>query len=273
MRALRPYCCPCFETLYAQPCDACGRPIGVDQGQMSHDAMHWHATDACFACVTCARSLIGQPFLPRYGRLYCSPACCETQPGGPLLGSPGGSFTDWGSTDCAAINPNLNPGPDEAVHRLGSSGGSSTDWVFNPNPNSTDWTANYGATDSNPNPGHGEAVRRVGSPAYSPVTDWATDWRATDANPSAMRLPRVGSYATSLACEDGDPAARNDDDLSLDDCLSVRTEALQSTHDDQSAATLSSTHTGTTSASLPPSSRFIFLPISVNLISIFFCFF
>lgn len=97
MRASRPYCCTCFEALYAEPCDACCRPIGVDQGQMTHDSRHWHATDTCFACRTCGQSLIGQPFLPRFGRLYCSAACSETE-GLPVRRAGSGSSTDWATS-------------------------------------------------------------------------------------------------------------------------------------------------------------------------------
>ena len=97
MRAARPYCCACFESLYAEPCDACGRPIGVDQGQMSHDGRHWHATGTCFSCRTCGQSLIGQPFLPRFGQLYCSAACSETE-GLPVRRAGSGSSTDWATS-------------------------------------------------------------------------------------------------------------------------------------------------------------------------------
>lgn len=118
MRASRPYCCACFESLYAEPCDACGRPIGVDQGQMSHDGRHWHATDACFSCATCERSLIGQPFLPRFTRLYCSAACSEPEavpcppppPGVRRAGS--GSSTDWATSAAEDGDPEAR---DEAL--------------------------------------------------------------------------------------------------------------------------------------------------------------
>ena len=100
MRASRPYCCTCFESLYAEPCDSCGRPIGVDQGQMSHDSRHWHATDTCFSCRTCGQSLIGQPFLPRFGRLYCSATCSETEGLSqlPVRRAGSGSSTDWATS-------------------------------------------------------------------------------------------------------------------------------------------------------------------------------
>ncbi len=76
MRSGRPYCCTCFEAKYADYCDACGEAIGVDQGQMAtQDGRHWHATAACFRCYTCRRSLLGQPFLPSKGAIFCSLEC------------------------------------------------------------------------------------------------------------------------------------------------------------------------------------------------------
>ncbi|XP_022081320.1 prickle-like protein 3 isoform X2 [Acanthaster planci] len=75
MREGKPYCCTCFETMFAEYCDTCGEPIGVDQGQMSHEGQHWHATQKCFQCCTCGVSLLGRPFLPKHGLIYCSGSC------------------------------------------------------------------------------------------------------------------------------------------------------------------------------------------------------
>ncbi|KAJ3596842.1 hypothetical protein NHX12_003242 [Muraenolepis orangiensis] len=69
------YCCGCFESLYAEYCQACGDHIGVDHAQMTYDGLHWHATESCFSCARCKSSLLGCPFLPRQGRIYCSKAC------------------------------------------------------------------------------------------------------------------------------------------------------------------------------------------------------
>lgn len=83
MREARPYCLPCFDTCFAEYCDACGEPVGVDQGQMSHEGQHWHATERCFACHTCAATLLGRPFLPRKGAIFCSIACSKGEPPTP----------------------------------------------------------------------------------------------------------------------------------------------------------------------------------------------
>ncbi|XP_033940195.1 prickle-like protein 1a [Pseudochaenichthys georgianus] len=75
MKDGRPYCCGCFESLYAEYCEACGEHIGVDHAQMTYDGLHWHATESCFSCAQCKSSLLGCPFLPHQGRIYCSKAC------------------------------------------------------------------------------------------------------------------------------------------------------------------------------------------------------
>ncbi|XP_060108731.1 prickle planar cell polarity protein 3 isoform X1 [Heteronotia binoei] len=75
MRQSRPYCCRCYESLYAEYCDACGEHIGIDQGQMTYEGQHWHATDTCFSCSRCHQPLLGKPFLPKQGQIFCSRAC------------------------------------------------------------------------------------------------------------------------------------------------------------------------------------------------------
>lgn len=83
MRDGRPFCLHCFDAMFAEYCDSCGEPIGVDQGQMSHEGQHWHATELCFCCHTCRTSLLGRPFLPRRGAIYCSIACSKGEPPTP----------------------------------------------------------------------------------------------------------------------------------------------------------------------------------------------
>uniref|UniRef100_A0A3Q2ZX98 Prickle homolog 3 n=1 Tax=Kryptolebias marmoratus TaxID=37003 RepID=A0A3Q2ZX98_KRYMA len=75
MRETRPYCCSCYESLYAEFCDTCGEHIGIDQGQMTYEGQHWHAVESCFCCARCRLPLLGRPFLPRRGLIYCSRSC------------------------------------------------------------------------------------------------------------------------------------------------------------------------------------------------------
>ncbi|XP_008843081.1 prickle-like protein 1 [Nannospalax galili] len=75
MKDGRPFCCGCFESLYAEYCETCGEHIGVDHAQMTYGGQHWHATEACFSCAQCKASLLGCPFLPKQGQIYCSKTC------------------------------------------------------------------------------------------------------------------------------------------------------------------------------------------------------
>lgn len=47
---------------------------------MTHEGQHWHATDGCFCCHTCRTSLLGRPFLPRRGLIFCSIGCSKGEP-------------------------------------------------------------------------------------------------------------------------------------------------------------------------------------------------
>ncbi|XP_065058408.1 prickle planar cell polarity protein 3-like isoform X2 [Rhopilema esculentum] len=80
MRDDKPVCCQCFEKMFAEFCDACGDPIGIDTGQMAHGSQHWHATDKCFSCYTCGVCLLGKPFLPKNGEIFCSSSCSRGNP-------------------------------------------------------------------------------------------------------------------------------------------------------------------------------------------------
>ena len=42
---------------------------------MTYDGQHWHATEGCFCCARCKSSLLGRPFLPKHGQIFCSRSC------------------------------------------------------------------------------------------------------------------------------------------------------------------------------------------------------
>ncbi|XP_077369462.1 uncharacterized protein prickle3 isoform X2 [Festucalex cinctus] len=75
MQECRPYCCSCYESLYAEYCDTCGEQIGIGQSQMTYEGQRWHAAEFCFCCARCRLPLLGRPFLPRRGLIFCSRAC------------------------------------------------------------------------------------------------------------------------------------------------------------------------------------------------------
>ncbi|XP_033925774.1 prickle-like protein 4 [Melopsittacus undulatus] len=108
MQSGRPCCRGCFESLFAEPCQACGDPIGTDphppppgggegwtltrgcrqslplspacppgadSEEATHQGLHWHARAACFCCSRCRKPLRGQPLTAHRGRLFCSESC------------------------------------------------------------------------------------------------------------------------------------------------------------------------------------------------------
>uniref|UniRef100_A0A8C3JAZ0 LIM zinc-binding domain-containing protein n=1 Tax=Calidris pygmaea TaxID=425635 RepID=A0A8C3JAZ0_9CHAR len=70
MKSGRPCCRGCFETLFAETCQAC-----ADSEEATHQGLHWHARAACFCCSLCRKPLRGQPLTSRRGRLFCSETC------------------------------------------------------------------------------------------------------------------------------------------------------------------------------------------------------
>ncbi|OWJ99298.1 PRICKLE3 [Cervus elaphus hippelaphus] len=94
MRQSRPHCCACYEARHAEYCDGCGEHIGLDQGQMAYEGQHWHASERCFCCSRCGRALLGRPFLPRRGLIFCSRACSL----GSEPTAPGHSRRSWSAS-------------------------------------------------------------------------------------------------------------------------------------------------------------------------------
>lgn len=122
MREARPYCLQCFDGCFAEYCDACGEPVGVDQGQMSHEGQHWHATERCFACHACHASLLGRPFLPRKGAIFCSIACSKGEPPTPSDSSGPGQRPPRVSrprripSPISTVSPARSPGGERSLH-------------------------------------------------------------------------------------------------------------------------------------------------------------
>lgn len=73
-----PYCLTCFDILFGELCEECGDLIGCEVGAIIHEGRSWHASDVCFRCSLCLKSLLGKPFLPAMdGRIYCSVTCSQ----------------------------------------------------------------------------------------------------------------------------------------------------------------------------------------------------
>uniref|UniRef100_G3RAW9 LIM zinc-binding domain-containing protein n=1 Tax=Gorilla gorilla gorilla TaxID=9595 RepID=G3RAW9_GORGO len=70
LREESPYCVVCFETLFANTCEECGKPIGCDCKDLSYKDRHWH--EACFHCSQCRNSLVDKPFAAKEDQLLCT---------------------------------------------------------------------------------------------------------------------------------------------------------------------------------------------------------
>ncbi|CAI8056185.1 Prickle planar cell polarity protein 3 [Geodia barretti] len=68
----QPYCLECFEVAFSSICETCGNQVTLDQPRLKHEDLIWHGTDECFVCAFCSLSLLGQPYLPRHGKVFCS---------------------------------------------------------------------------------------------------------------------------------------------------------------------------------------------------------
>ncbi|NWV40784.1 PRIC1 protein, partial [Grantiella picta] len=47
---------------------------------VTHRGQHWHPLPGCFRCSLCCRPLLGKPFLPLGGQIFCSPRCAQSPP-------------------------------------------------------------------------------------------------------------------------------------------------------------------------------------------------
>ncbi|KAK0428365.1 hypothetical protein QR680_010760 [Steinernema hermaphroditum] len=70
LRDDHPYCIKCYEDVFANPCDECGKPIGIDSKDLSYKEKHWH--EDCFLCNMCKVSLVDKPFGSKNDRIFCS---------------------------------------------------------------------------------------------------------------------------------------------------------------------------------------------------------
>ncbi|XP_050309425.1 prickle planar cell polarity protein 3-B-like isoform X3 [Anthonomus grandis grandis] len=76
LRDDHPYCVSCYESVFANACEKCGRTIGIDSKDLSYKDKHWH--EACFLCTTCGDSLVDKQFGSKGDRIYCG-LCYDKQ--------------------------------------------------------------------------------------------------------------------------------------------------------------------------------------------------
>ena len=65
LRDDHPYCIKCYENVFANNCDECGKIIGIDSKDLSYKEKHWH--EACFLCNKCRTSLVDKQFGSKVG--------------------------------------------------------------------------------------------------------------------------------------------------------------------------------------------------------------
>ncbi|XP_034978067.2 prickle-like protein 4 isoform X1 [Zootoca vivipara] len=136
MKGGQPCCCACFESLYADVCQACGEIIGVDSEQATLQGQHWHAKSCCFCCSICKKALQGQLVTIHNGLLFCSEACSLEKES--ALSSTGSDSSDSAFTSV--------PSPDSTpISRIRYSSPGCSSAAARTNPNACEETADSDA--------------------------------------------------------------------------------------------------------------------------------
>ncbi|XP_039195977.1 prickle-like protein 4 isoform X2 [Crotalus tigris] len=115
MKGGQPCCCACFESLYADICQACGEIVGLNSKQIVLQGQHWHSKDSCFCCSLCHKALLGQPITIHHGLLFCSEACSlekESALSSSGSDSSDSAFISAPSPDSTPISRARNSSPD-----------------------------------------------------------------------------------------------------------------------------------------------------------------
>lgn len=71
----KPTCKPCYVKNHAAVCQGCRNAIDPETQRVSYNNFHWHASEECFVCSCCRKSLTGQKFMPIEGMVFCSVEC------------------------------------------------------------------------------------------------------------------------------------------------------------------------------------------------------
>jgi len=71
----QPHCLTCWQNTHGKVCVACSTYISPEEQRVTLGADHWHATESCFNCGVCRKSLLGGKMTRRGGTLLCSSAC------------------------------------------------------------------------------------------------------------------------------------------------------------------------------------------------------
>ncbi|XP_047126467.1 testin isoform X1 [Hydra vulgaris] len=76
-REEKPYCMDCYDKLFAKVCAGCNKKIPADGKRISYKEAHWHASENCFKCITCSKSMLGEQFIYKDNKVFCSAQCIK----------------------------------------------------------------------------------------------------------------------------------------------------------------------------------------------------
>ncbi|XP_011499777.1 PREDICTED: testin [Ceratosolen solmsi marchali] len=71
----RPLCLPCYQKNYAKTCNTCNNIIAANQQGVTIKNLNFHATDYCFCCFICKKSLLGGQIAVKRNKPLCSKNC------------------------------------------------------------------------------------------------------------------------------------------------------------------------------------------------------
>lgn len=71
----RPLCLVCYQKTYAKICDKCRQVIAADQQGVAVKNLNFHASDECFCCATCKKSLLNGRMAIREDKPFCCKEC------------------------------------------------------------------------------------------------------------------------------------------------------------------------------------------------------
>ena len=70
-----PYCMDCYRVKFAKTCQGCKQAIPPDDECLGYEEFYWHSNEVCFCCCVCKTNLVGQQFVFKEKRAFCSAEC------------------------------------------------------------------------------------------------------------------------------------------------------------------------------------------------------
>ncbi|XP_015115612.1 paxillin isoform X3 [Diachasma alloeum] len=74
----RPLCLPCYQKTYAKTCSACQKVIAAHQQGVAVKNLDFHASEECFCCANCKKSLLNGRMAIKENKPFCSKECITT---------------------------------------------------------------------------------------------------------------------------------------------------------------------------------------------------